>query len=122
MEAIVMNGVGEADQLECIERPDPIPGAGEVLIDVAAAGVNFMDIGVRRRTVWAEMPNPKVLGVEGSGRIAALGEGVTDLPQFVGTGARMRKVKAQWVPLAGCTSRSIVRQICLTPPTPSQTS
>jgi len=33
---------------------------------------------VRRGTIWAEMPNPKVLGVEGSGHIAALGEGVTD--------------------------------------------
>ncbi|MBR1221502.1 quinone oxidoreductase [Bradyrhizobium sp. U87765 SZCCT0131] len=78
MKAIVMNGVGEAGQLERVERPDPVPGAGEVLIDVAAAGVNFMDIGVRRGTVWAEMSNPKVLGVEGSGRISALGEGVTD--------------------------------------------
>ncbi len=78
MKAIIMNGAGGADQLECVERPDPIPGAGEVLIDVAAAGVNFMDIGARRGIVWAELPNPKGLGVEGSGRIAALGEGVTD--------------------------------------------
>ncbi|TMV53877.1 quinone oxidoreductase, partial [Thioclava sp. BHET1] len=78
MKAVVMNGIGEADQLECVERPDPLPGVGEVLIDVAAAGVNFMDIGVRRGAAWTETSNPKVVGVEGSGRIVALGEGVTD--------------------------------------------
>ncbi|WP_228551617.1 alcohol dehydrogenase catalytic domain-containing protein [Paenibacillus sp. B01] len=78
MKAIVMNGVGEADRLEYVERPDPMPGVGEVRIDVAAAGVNFMDIGVRRGSAWVEMPNPKILGVEGAGRIEAVGEGVTD--------------------------------------------
>ncbi|WP_428696818.1 quinone oxidoreductase family protein [Stappia sp.] len=78
MKAVVMNGIGEPDQLDYVERPDPLPGAGEVLIEVAAAGVNFMDIGVRRGIAWTEMPNPKILGVEGSGRIEALGEGVAD--------------------------------------------
>jgi NADPH2:quinone reductase len=74
-----MKGIGGTDRLEYVERPDPIPGTGEVLIDVAAAGVNFMDVGVRRGIAWTETPDPKILGVEGSGRISALGEGVTDL-------------------------------------------
>lgn len=78
MRAVMMTGIGEADRLEVVERPDPTPTPGQVLIDVAAAGVNFMDIGVRRGIAWAETPNPKVLGVEGAGRIAALGEGVSD--------------------------------------------
>jgi len=78
MQAVVISGTGQTDQLDYGERPDPVPAFGEVLIDVAAAGVNFMDIGARRGMFWTDMPDPKVLGVEGSGRIARLGEGVSD--------------------------------------------
>lgn len=78
MKAVVMNGVGNADVLEYVDRPEPMPRSGEVLVDVSFAGVNFMDIGVRQGTAWTEMPNPKTLGVEGAGRVASLGEGVTE--------------------------------------------
>ena len=74
MRAVVMNGPGGIDQLEVVERPDPSPGTGEVLVEVVAAGVNFMDIGVRRGLAWNDIPDPKVLGGEGVGRIVALGE------------------------------------------------
>src|SRR4051812_49382469 len=59
-------------------RPGPPvePGPREVLVEVAAAGVNFMDIGVRRGMVWQEMPDPKVLGVEGAGRVLPVGDSV----------------------------------------------
>jgi NADPH2:quinone reductase len=77
MKAVVMNGIGDISMLEHVERPTPSPKAGEVLVEVAAAGVNFMDIGVRQGMAWNEMPNPKILGVEGAGRVVALGEGVT---------------------------------------------
>ncbi|WP_213769097.1 quinone oxidoreductase [Caballeronia sp. dw_19] len=79
MKAVVMNGIGNLDMLEYVERSDPIPGPGEVLVGVAAAGVNFMDIGVRQGMAWTNMPNPKTLGVEGAGRVLALGNGVYDL-------------------------------------------
>ncbi|WP_441227940.1 quinone oxidoreductase family protein [Tardiphaga sp. 20_F10_N6_6] len=78
MKALVMNGIGEVDVLELVSRPDPVPGPTEVLIQVAAAGVNFMDIGVRRGSAWTEMPLPRVLGVEGSGVVLAVGERVSD--------------------------------------------
>lgn len=77
MKAVVMNAVGDAGVLEYVERPEPAPRAGEVLVEVAVAGVNFMDIGVRQGMAWNETPNPKILGVEGVGRVAALGEGVS---------------------------------------------
>jgi NADPH2:quinone reductase len=73
-----MNDVGDIDMLACVERPDPVPGVGEVLVQIAVAGVNFMDIGVRQGMAWHEMPLPRVLGVEGAGRVIALGDGVTD--------------------------------------------
>ncbi|OCC04434.1 alcohol dehydrogenase [Labrys sp. WJW] len=78
MKAIVMNGIGGTDRLSHVERADPVPGPGEVLVEVAFAGVNFMDIGVRQGMAWTEMPNPKILGVEGAGRVLARGDGVED--------------------------------------------
>ncbi|WP_321850392.1 quinone oxidoreductase [Burkholderia diffusa] len=79
MRAVVMNGVGDVDMLEYVERNDPVPGPGEVLVGIAVAGVNFMDIGVRQGMAWTNVPNPKIIGVEGAGRVLALGEGVSDL-------------------------------------------
>lgn len=79
MRAVVMNGVGDVDMLEYVERNDPVPGPGEVLVGIAVAGVNFMDIGIRQGMAWTNVPNPKIIGVEGAGRVLALGEGVSDL-------------------------------------------
>jgi NADPH2:quinone reductase len=76
MKAVVMNGVGGREMLEQVERPDPVAGPGQALVEVAFAGVNFMDIGVRQGVAWADMPNPKILGVEGVGRVLAVGDGV----------------------------------------------
>ncbi|AGU53400.1 putative zinc-type alcohol dehydrogenase [Variovorax paradoxus B4] len=75
MKAVVMNRTGNVDVLAYVTRPDPVPGRGMVLVQVAVAGVNFMDIGVRQGMAWNEMPNPKILGVEGAGRVLAVGEG-----------------------------------------------
>ena len=74
-----MNSAGGCETLEYIERPDPVAGPGQALVEIAFAGVNFMDTGARQGTIWAEMPNPKILGVEGMGRVLAVGEGVEDV-------------------------------------------
>jgi NADPH2:quinone reductase len=79
MKAVVMNGVGGREMLEHVERPEPVAGPGQALVEVAFAGVNFMDIGARQGVAWADMPNPKILGVEGVGRVVAVGEGVEGL-------------------------------------------
>ncbi|RYE70324.1 MAG: quinone oxidoreductase [Rhizobiaceae bacterium] len=76
MHAVVMTKVGAADVLQHVALADPVPRAGEALIEIAAAGVNFMDIGVREGMSWTEMPFPRILGVEGAGRIVAVGAGV----------------------------------------------
>jgi NADPH2:quinone reductase len=76
MKAIVMNGTGGREMVEHVERPDPVAGPGQALVEIAFAGVNFMDIGVRQGMAWTETPNPKVLGVEGVGRVVAVGDGV----------------------------------------------
>ena len=76
MKAIAM--ISADGGLDLIDVPEPAPGPGNVLVEIAAAGVNFMDIGVRRGMAWADVPNPKVIGVEGAGRVIALGDGVMD--------------------------------------------
>lgn len=79
MKAIVMNGAGGREVLAYVERPDPVAGPGEALVEIAYSGVNFMDIGVRQGSAWTEFPDPKILGVEGAGRVVSVGEGVEDV-------------------------------------------
>jgi hypothetical protein len=76
MKATVMNGTGGREMLEYVERPDPAAGPSEALVEIALAGVNFMDIGVRQGMAWTEVPGPKILGVEGVGRVLAAGDAV----------------------------------------------
>lgn len=79
MKAVTMTSIGATDVLKTLDLPEAVPGPGEILVDVSAAGVNFMDVGIRQGMAWHEMPLPRVLGAEGAGRIAALGEGVDNL-------------------------------------------
>jgi NADPH2:quinone reductase len=90
MKAIVMTRVGGPEVLEQRELAEREPGPGEALVEIAAAGVNFMDVGVRRGRAWTETPDPKVLGVEGAGRVVAAGPGV----EFVRPGDRVAWVYA----------------------------
>jgi NADPH2:quinone reductase len=60
------------------ERPDPVPGPGQVLVAVEAAGVNFVDALFVAGQYQIKPPLPFTPGSELAGRVAALGEGVTD--------------------------------------------
>ncbi|WP_206700207.1 alcohol dehydrogenase catalytic domain-containing protein [Actinomadura sp. RB99] len=77
MQAIVVEQLGGPEELRIAERPDPHPGPGEISVRVSAAGVNFMDTGARRLGP-AVGQVPFVPGVEGAGRVSALGAGVTE--------------------------------------------
>jgi NADPH2:quinone reductase len=79
MRAVVVTRHGGPEVLQITDRPSPEPDAGEVVVDVAAAGVNFMDIYVREgRPPYGQEP-PHAIGSEGAGRVTAVGEGVTDI-------------------------------------------
>src|SRR5699024_1152785 len=65
---------GGPEVLEFGEVPTPKAGAGEVLVDVEAAGVNFID--TYRRSGVYPMEYPHIVGAEGTGYIAEVGEGV----------------------------------------------
>ena len=76
MQAITLPSYGDADVLTLAELEDPEPGPGEVLLDVAATAVNRADI-MQRRGHYPPPPGaPAHPGLECSGTVAALGEGV----------------------------------------------
>jgi NADPH2:quinone reductase len=77
MHAVVVPSHGDSSALEVAEVPDPAPGPGEVLVEVAASGVNFID--VYHREGRYPLPPPRVVGSEGAGTVSAVGEGVTDI-------------------------------------------
>jgi NADPH2:quinone reductase len=74
MKAIVVEQTGGPEQLTLSERPDPRPGPGELVVDVGAAGVNFIDIYQRQGIYPRALPY--VPGSEGAGRVSAVGDGV----------------------------------------------
>ena len=80
MRVIQFSEHGDADVLQLVDLPTPRPGAGEVLIKVAAAGVNYVDIWQRKGASPRPIPLPYVPGFEVSGTIEALGDGVTNVP------------------------------------------
>ena len=77
MRAIQISETGGPEVLKLAELPTPEAGPGEVVVEVGAAGVNYIDT-YHRGGVYP-MDLPLVLGLEGAGRVTALGEGVTDL-------------------------------------------
>lgn len=72
-QAVVIERTGGPEVLTLAET-DPVAGAGQLLVDVAAAGVNFIDT-YQRSGVYT-LPLPQTLGLEGAGTVAAVGEGV----------------------------------------------
>jgi putative PIG3 family NAD(P)H quinone oxidoreductase len=76
MRAVIAKGGGE---LAIVERPLPSPGSGEVLVKVAAAGVNRPDV-LQSRGLYPPPPGaPDILGLELAGEVVAVGEGAADL-------------------------------------------
>ena len=76
MRAVEITTFGPPDVLKIVERPDPLPAAGEILIDVAAAGVNRPDV-IQRLGKYPPPPGASdIPGLEVAGVVAALGADV----------------------------------------------
>lgn len=75
MRAIVIPEMGDPDVLRLVDLDEPQPGTGQVSIQVAYVGVNYVDILARKRGYRVDR-YPFVPGMEVSGHIRALGEGV----------------------------------------------
>lgn len=77
MRAVIVEETGGSDKLRVREVDPPRPGPGDLLVDVAAAGVNFIDIYQRKGLYPRDLPF--VVGSEGAGTVAAVGTDVTDV-------------------------------------------
>ncbi len=73
MKAVRIHEDGGPDVLRYEEIPDPEPARGEVLIELRAAGLNHLDIWIRKGL--PSVPKPRILGADGAGVVVALGEG-----------------------------------------------
>lgn len=76
MRAVVVTKHGGPEVLEVQELPTPEPGPGQLLVEVAASGVNFKDVYEREGAYPKQ--TPFVLGEEPAGHVVAVGEGVGD--------------------------------------------
>ncbi|MGI8861559.1 MAG: zinc-binding dehydrogenase [Gaiellaceae bacterium] len=74
MKAVRIHEDGGPEVLRYEDVPDPEPQAGEVLVELRAAGVNHLDIWIRKGL--PSVPKPRILGADGAGVVAALGDGV----------------------------------------------
>ena len=79
MKAIVITEPGGPEVLTLSDVPAPVPGPGEVLIDVVAAGLNRADVLQRQGNYPVPPGAPEYPGLEVSGRVAAVGTGVEGL-------------------------------------------
>ncbi|HEY1357480.1 MAG TPA: medium chain dehydrogenase/reductase family protein [Thermoleophilaceae bacterium] len=78
MRALVITEHGPPEVLRVQERPDPVPGPGEVRVRVHAAGINFADL-LARVGLYPDAPKPPcVVGYEFGGVVESLGDGVDD--------------------------------------------
>jgi NADPH2:quinone reductase len=78
MRAVMVTRLGGPEVLAVTERPAPAAGPGQLVVQVAAAGVNFMDVYQREGIGPYRQEPPFGIGGEGAGTVTALGEGVTE--------------------------------------------
>ena len=82
MKTISIPAFGGPEQLTAMEMPQPRAAAGEVLVKLEYAGLNFIDVYMRSghyaRSQTYQTPLPMTIGMEGAGTVAAAGEGVGD--------------------------------------------
>ena len=105
MKAIQVERFGAPSELRLADVPKPQPGPGEVLVKLACAGVNYIDVYMRNgsyaRSHTYATPLPMTVGMEGAGTVAQLGAGVTGFK--VGE------------PVADCLSRGSYAQFAVVP-------
>jgi alcohol dehydrogenase len=71
MKAVVLREHGEGGLRYETDFPDPVPGAGDVVVRVRAASLNYHDIFTRRGMPGIKIPMPAIMGLDVAGDIAA---------------------------------------------------
>lgn len=83
MKAIVLSEYGDPNRLEFRDRPEPEPGAGQIKVRVASAGLNPVDWKLRSGALQKMMPLelPAILGRDAAGEVVRVGAGVTEFKE-----------------------------------------
>jgi NADPH2:quinone reductase len=100
MRRITCREFGPPDQLTLEEAPDPRPGPGEVLVQVRAAGVSFVDGLIAGGTYQLKPSLPFTPGLVAAGEVLTTGAGVPDLPahrRVVGSSFGMGGYASHWL-------------------------
>ena len=79
MKAMRVANYGDPSVLQLQEIPQPTAGPGEALVRVHAAGVNYADVYFRNGSARIPIPFPFTLGIEGSGTVEAVDDGVSEV-------------------------------------------
>lgn len=77
MKAVLLHAFGPADNLTLADVPTPVAGPGQVLVKIAAASVNPVDVKIRNTGRGVAPALPAILGCDMAGTVVALGDGVT---------------------------------------------
>jgi NADPH2:quinone reductase len=111
MKAIAIAAFGGPENLRLMEMPEPDPAAGEALVKLEVAGINFIDIYMRSgryaRSNTYQTPLPMTLGMEGGGTVIALGEGVAGLE--IGDRVAYCIVRGSYAPFAAVPAWRLVK-------------
>lgn len=94
MRAIELTAFGGPEGLRVVERPEPVAGPGQVLVDVRAAGINFADLSRREGAYDRRLEPPLILGAEVAGVRRDLGTRVVALTGGFGGYAEVAAVDA----------------------------
>lgn len=97
MQKIIARQHGGPEVLELTTGDKPAPGPGEVLVEIEAAGINYIDVYQREGHI--DLPKPYVPGWEGVGMVAAVGPGVT---------VPMRGERVAWINVMGSYASQMV--------------
>lgn len=102
MKAANVKTFGGVDQLQLVELPDPIPGPGEVIVQVKACGLNYADV-MQREGLYPRGPRPPyIAGMEAAGVVESLGPDTSSAPPvgsrvvvLTANGAHAEKVRTK---------------------------
>ena len=115
MQAQIIPAWGGAENFEAATLPDPAPGPGEVLVQIAATSVNPADYKLRQAGPPIAPELPAVLGCDATGRVLAVGDGVSKFApgdEVYGCGGGVRGVP-------GCYAGAIAADARLLAPKPA---
>lgn len=99
---VIVRTYGGPEQLEIEEVTTPVPGPGQVLVDTEAAGVNYLDLSQRSGgSKVHQVILPLALGLEGVGRVRAVGDGAAS--EGLAVGARVA-----WIDVPGSYASQVI--------------